>query len=561
MTDLTFIHIGDLHGHLVPRPNLRGDGTGGAEGGFARMAALIKRIRVERPNTILVNTGDTIQGSAEALFTRGQALVDVVDRLGVDVFAPGNWDYLYGKDRFLELFGPGTGHEGATTLAARTRWGALASNVYHAGTEELLLPPTGVLTVAGLRIGFVGLSSERAINALGPWVTEGIEFTGDAHEIPGHVAALRAQGADLVVLVSEFGLAKNVLIADANPGIDVVLSSDMHEETRRVVEASTGALISEVGQDGTRVGQLDLSIDDDGALTWSYVLHTVSEDLEPDPEIAALVEEVRRPFLAGSFRPHRNPINGSWLTRPIDDVVGHTAVPLNRSGFTDDAWPAVISGTSHDAIAAALRSEGGADLGHLRGFRYGTHVAPGPIRLEDLYHFLPVGAQVGVGEVRGAQVAKLLENSADGALNPDPWKWTGGWLHAVAGVTYDLDPAAVAGSRTSAVTVQRAGASAAEALDPDGTYAVAGYWYAAAPGKVGPMEAAGEVRVLEDDDGGVLDVTEVVARHLAHHPVERLEPAIRLVGPLPQALHHNPEIQPLRGAGEGAPDAERPEGS
>lgn len=423
MTDLTLIHIGDLHGHLVPRPNMRGDGTGGPEGGLARMATLIKRIRGERSNTVLVNTGDTIQGSAEALFTRGQALVDVVDRLGVDVFAPGNWDYLYGKDRFLELFGPGTGHEGAT-LAARTRWGALASNVYHAGTEELLLPPTGVLAVAGLRIGFVGLSSERAINALGPWVTEGITFTGHAHEIPRHVAALRNDGVDLVVLVSEFGLAKNVLIAEANPGIDVVLSSDMHEETRQVVEASTGALVSEVGQDGTRVGVLDLSVDDDGVTSWSYGLHVVSDDLEPDPEVAALVTEVRRPFLAEGFRPHRNPINGSWLTRPIDDVVGHTAVPLHRSGFTDDAWPAVIAGTSHDLIAEALRSEGGADLGHLRGFRYGTHVAPGPIRLEDLYHFLPVGAQVGVGEVTGAQVAKLLENSADGALNPDPWRWS-----------------------------------------------------------------------------------------------------------------------------------------
>ena len=546
MTDLTLIHIGDLHGHLVPRPNMRGDGTGGPEGGLARMATLIKRIRGERSNTVLVNTGDTIQGSAEALFTRGQALVDVVDRLGVDVFAPGNWDYLYGKDRFLELFGPGTGHEGAT-LAARTRWGALASNVYHAGTEELLLPPTGVLAVAGLRIGFVGLSSERAINALGPWVTEGITFTGHAHEIPRHVAALRNDGVDLVVLVSEFGLAKNVLIAEANPGIDVVLSSDMHEETRQVVEASTGALVSEVGQDGTRVGVLDLSVDDDGVTSWSYGLHVVSDDLEPDPEIAALVEEVRRPFLAEGFRPHRNPINGSWLTRPIDDVVGHTAVPLHRSGFTDDAWPAVIAGTSHDLIAEALRSEGGADLGHLRGFRYGTHVAPGPIRLEDLYHFLPVGAHVGVGEVTGAQVAKLLENSADGALNPDPWKWKGGWLHALAGATYELDPAGDEGSRTSNVAGRRAGSDESEALDTEATYAVAGYWYEAVPNKVGPIDARGDVRVLRDDDGA-LDVTEVVARHLAGHPVENLDPTIQLRGPLPAPVHGNREIQPLRGA-------------
>ena len=80
MSRLRFIHIGDLHGHLVPRP-LRSDSSGGLEGGLARMATLIGRLRAEQPHSILINTGDTIQGSAEALFTRGQALVDVVDRL------------------------------------------------------------------------------------------------------------------------------------------------------------------------------------------------------------------------------------------------------------------------------------------------------------------------------------------------------------------------------------------------------------------------------------------------------------------------------------------------
>lgn len=174
-------------------------------------------------------------------------------------------------------------------------------------------------------------------------------------------------------------------------------------------------------------------------------------------------------------------------------------------------------------------------------------MAPGPIRLEDLYHFLPVGAQVGVGEVTGAQVAKLLENSADGALNPDPWKWTGGWLHALAGATYELDPAADAGSRTSNVAVRRAGSDESEALDTEATYAVAGYWYEAVPNKVGPIDARGDVRVLRDDDGA-LDVTEVVARHLAGHPVENLDPTIQLRGPLPEPVHGNHEIQPLRGA-------------
>lgn len=548
MTRIRFIHIGDLHGHLVPRPHVRSDGTGAKEGGLARMATLVNRLRSEQPNSVLVNTGDTIQGSAEALFTRGQALVDVVDRLGVDVFAPGNWDYLYGKDRFLELFGPGTGAPGRSALAAAHRWGALACNVYHDGTHDLLLPPTGIVDVGGVRLGFVSLSSERAINALGPWVTEGIRFSGDAHEVPGHVASMREAGVDAIVLVSEFGLAKNILIAEDNPDIDIVLSSDMHEETREVVRTGNGALVSEVGQDGTRVGVLDVTLGDGGVAEWHYTLHRVDDSVEADPTVAALIEEVRLPFLAGQdFRPHTNPINGTVLTRPIDDVVGHTDVALHRSDFVGGQRPAVVSGTSHDLIAESIRVEAGADIGHLRGFRYGTHAAPGPITLEDLFHYMPVGAQVGVGDVSGAAIAALLENSADGALNPDPWAWKGGWLHATAGVTYRLDPGVTKGERTSEPKVRRAGSEVYEPLDESATYRVAGYYYDAIAGKIGPIDADGDVEVLRDGEDAV-DITEIVARYLAEHRVTQVPSLIQLVTSLPASLYGNPEIQPLRGA-------------
>lgn len=126
---LTLIQIGDIHGHLLPRPNLRSDGSGRSEGGLARLATLIRRIRADHPVSLLANTGDTIQGSAEAFYTRGRALVEVIDRFDVDVYAAGNWDYLYGKARFLDLFGGGTGPDGTGN-----RWGALAANAYHAGS-------------------------------------------------------------------------------------------------------------------------------------------------------------------------------------------------------------------------------------------------------------------------------------------------------------------------------------------------------------------------------------------------------------------------------------------
>src|SRR5215510_5488811 len=132
--EVTFIHMGDVHGHLMPRPSLSSKNKAASEGGLARMFTAINDIRTRRGKgkTLLVNTGDSIQGSAEALFTRGQAMVDVLNRFGIDAYAPGNWDWVYGVDRALELFG---GSE------PKAPWNALAANAYYEGVPAPLPRP------------------------------------------------------------------------------------------------------------------------------------------------------------------------------------------------------------------------------------------------------------------------------------------------------------------------------------------------------------------------------------------------------------------------------------
>lgn len=543
MTPLTLLQMGDLHGHLLPRPNLRSDGSGRDEGGLARLYAKVRQIRADTANVLLVNTGDTIQGSAEALYTRGQALVDVVDRFDVAAFVPGNWDYLYGKQRFIELFGPGTGAGGNGH-----RWGAVAANVFDTSTGESLLPPCRVREVGGLRIGFVGLSSDRAINALGPWATEGIRFSADAGELPGHIAALQDQHVDLIVLLSEFGLAKNIHIANANPAIGVVFSSDMHEETATAVVTESGAIVSEAGQDGTRLAQLDLELVDGRIEHWEYRLHVIDETIVADPGIERLVTELRRPFVRGpDFVPHVNPINGAILDTPIDTVVGETCTGLHRSNFSHEPMPAAVEGSSANFIADAIRAQAGTDVGHFRGFRYGTHVRAGPVRLEDLYHFIPVGPQIATTTLTGEQLSDDIERSADGTFNPDPAKWTGGWLNAYAGLRFRLDVGQEKGRRISAVVVQRADGGHWEPLQPSAEYSFAGYWYARDPRKVGGVASHPEVEVVQAADGGTLDATSVVCAYLKLQSANPAPGRVTLVTVLPAPVFGNPEIQPLEG--------------
>ena len=266
--DITLIHMGDVHGHLVPRPSIRGETTAKTEGGLARMYTKISEIRAAHTSgrTLLLNTGDTIQGSAEALFTRGQALVDVLNRFAIDAYAPGNWDWVYGVDRALELF---------AGSAAKAPWNALAANAYYEGEPYAskagtrVLPPYIIREIGGVKIGVLGFTTDRGPQVVGRGVTKGVRFTKGDAELKEFVKLLREQEkVALIVVMSELGLSNNIRLAEQTPGVDVILSSDMHEITREPVVTSTKTLVAEVGQDGQVIGELTLNVDNGRIANW-----------------------------------------------------------------------------------------------------------------------------------------------------------------------------------------------------------------------------------------------------------------------------------------------------
>lgn len=547
--EITLIHIGDIHGHLTPRPNLRSDGEGRMVGGLARMHTLIEQIRKRHKHTLLLNTGDTIQGSAEALFTRGQALVDVVNLFKLDAYAPGNWEFVYGTDRFLELFaGP----------KPKAPWNTIAANVYYDGepyadrTGQHVLPPFMVRDIGGLRVGFIGLTTRRGPQVVGTTVTKGFRFTNGDAEVPMYLRVLRDKlKADLVVMLSEQELSNNVRLAEANPGIDVILSSDMHEITRQPIVTRTGTIIVEEGQDGTVLGELTLKVKNGKVEKWDWKSHTIDDRLAKNQRVAAKIAEIRKTFVAGPhFKRHANPFNGTPLGRPIDTVVGHTRAALHRSNFSHEPMAGLIEGSSHNFLTDAFREQAKADIGAIRGFRYGTHVAPGPIRMEDLYHFIPIGPMIARGTIRGQQIKNQIESAAEGSFNPNVADWTGGWLFGFSGVTMDFDAYAGRGSRASSIQVQRFGTAKYEPLDLKAEYSYASYYYSSDPNLINVVPST-NIGVLRDEKGNVLDGVEVVVRYLQSLPDQTADPKpnrIRLVKPLPKPQYGNPEVQPLRGA-------------
>jgi sulfur-oxidizing protein SoxB len=549
--ELTLIHMGDLHGHMVPRPAIRGETPAATEGGLARMYTQIEEIRDQhgRTRTLLLNTGDTIQGSAEAMFTRGQALVDVVNRFGIDAYAPGNWDWVYGVDRALELFaGPD----------AKASWHALAANAYYEGEPyadkagQRLLPPYLVRDIDGVKVGIIGFTSDRGPQVVGRGVTRGVRFTKGDAEIKEFVSTLRErEKVAIVVMISELGVSNNIRLAEQTPGIDVVLSSDMHEITREPVVTRTGTLVAEVGQDGMVIGELNLTVRGGRIAKWKWTLHHIDDRTKPDAGIAKLVADVRRPFLAGpQFMPHVNPFNGAKLVMPLDTEVGQTTVALHRMNFTDHAPAAVIEGTSHIFLTDAFRHESGADIGAIRGFRYGTVVRPGPITLEELYYFIPIGPMIAKGTIKGQQLKNQIESSIDGSLNPDVSKWTGGWLFNYSGVRAEIDPYAKAGERAKSILVMDQASKQWKPLDPEADYTYASYYYARDPDLINAMPAK-DIAIVKNANGGDLDAVEAVEQYLTHLPNRTTTPEpgrLKLTRPVPAAISGSPEIQPWRGA-------------
>ena len=593
--EVVLIHSGDIHGHLVPRPNVRSDTTGRMEGGLARMATVIKSIRdANEDKTIYINTGDTLQGSAEAMFTRGQAVIDIVSLLKPDFHTPGNWDFLYGPDRFLETF------VGTSTVPPLARWNALSANLYYSCTAvtplcpatavagadrpalgaaasldattpyadksgQRVLPPYKVVTVNGVKVGVLGMTTQRGIRAIGPKVTKGFTFTDGSQEVPYYIKHLRTvEKVDLIVMISELELAKTIVITEANPGIDFVLNADMHERTVKPVVTNTGTVILEEGQDGTMLGEIEIEVSEghtlpgDGKVTWQWTPHIITDAIQENLYVAAKIAKTRYPFVRG-FTPGSKKVtiggNTATLLRPIDTIVGYTAVDLHRSNFSDTTTgdPAVIEGPSHDLIVDAMKWAAGSDFATLRGFRYGTHIKAGPITMQDLYHYMPVGARVAkVFPAYGKNLKDQIENSSRGTFDPNPNLWTGGWMFGYAGVTFDLDIYAAYGSRGSNIKVNGA------LINPTDTsvkgYSVAGYWFADDPKTINNCGSCGgtgaTVDVLVDEAGNQLDVTEVVVRYLASLPDRTANPQghrINLLKPLPPPAFANPEVQPLRG--------------
>jgi S-sulfosulfanyl-L-cysteine sulfohydrolase len=412
----------------------------GRMGGYAHLATLVKRIRAARSGrTLLLDGGDTLQGSATTLWSRGEDMVRVSNQLGVDVFTP-HWEFVYGLERVKELFGDRE-HRG---LFAGD---FVAHNVTVTGWGDHVFHPYTIREVGGVRVGVIGqafpytpVSHPRRFV---PDLTFGIREDG----VQALVHELRNdKKVDLVVLLSHNGVAVDLKLASRIQGLDVVLGGHTHDALPQPVLVGR-TLVVNSGSHGKFLSRLDLDVQRGRVAGSRYrLIPVLAQDLPEDPDMARTIDEIRGPHEAKLGE--RLAVSDSLLYR--------------RGNF---------NGTFDEVVLDALLRGADAQIAFSPGFRWGVTIVPGQaITLEDVYsHTAVTYPNTWVREMTGSEIHRVMEDVADNLFHPDPYYRQGGDMVRLGGLTYAIAPSRRAGRRIFDVRV------AGRPLEPTRLYKTTGW--------------------------------------------------------------------------------------
>ena len=417
----------------------------GKMGGLDRVATIVKRVRSERPDkTLFLDGGDTWQGSYTANATAGADMVEVMHALGVDAMTA-HWEFTYGTDRVKEI-------------VEQLQFPLLAGNIFDDEWMEPAFKAYEIFERGGVKIAVIGQAFPYTPIANPRWMIPNWSFGIREEEVVKNVAAARAEGAELVVLLSHNGFDVDRKLASRVEGIDVLLSGHTHDALPEPVMVGKTMIIAS-GSNGKFVSRLDLKVTGGEMRGYRYRLIPVFSDvITPDAEVAALIDRLRAPY-------------EDELRREL----GRTDSLLYRRGN--------FNGTFDDLICQALLAERDAEIALSPGFRWGTSLLPGQaITVEDVHNACSMTYPEAYRSTMSGQLVKdILEDVADNLFNPDPYYQQGGDMVRVGGMGYRIDPLQPIGSRISGMTLLATG----EPVDPARDYVVAG-WASVNEGTEGP---------------------------------------------------------------------------
>ncbi|AHB75681.1 MULTISPECIES: thiosulfohydrolase SoxB [Pandoraea] len=422
--------------------------TYGKVGGFAHLATLVKRMKASRPGALLLDGGDTWQGSGTAMWTKGQDMVDATLALGVDVMTA-HWEFTYGAERVKSV----------VEEQLKGKIDFVAQNVQTNDFGDPVFSPYTIRTMNGVPVAIIGQAFPYTPIANPRYFVPDWTFGIQEERLQAMVDEVRGKGAQVVVVLSHNGMDVDLKLASRVRGIDAIMGGHTHDGVPKPVvvpNAGGKTLVTNAGSNGKFLGVLDFDVKGGKPVDFRYKLMPVFANLLPaDAQMQALVERVRAPFAAR-------------LAEPLAVTEG---LLYRRGNF---------NGTFDQLLLDAVMAEKDAEIGFSPGFRWGTSLLPGQtITMEQLLDQTAITyPYTTLTPMTGETIKTVLEDVADNLFNPDPYYQQGGDMVRVGGMDYAIDPMAPMGKRITDMRLN------GKPIEAGKTYKVAG-WAPVAEGAQG----------------------------------------------------------------------------
>ncbi len=389
----------------------------GKVGGFAHLATLVKRLRASRPGALLLDGGDTWQGSATSLWTKGQDMVDACKLLGVDVMT-GHWEFTLGMERVKEIV--------EKDFAGKVDF--LAQNIKTTDFGDPVFKPYVIREINGVPVAIIGQAFPYTPIANPRYLVADWEFGIQDQNMQKVVDEARAKGAQAVVVLSHNGMDVDLKMASRVTGIDAILGGHTHDgmPVASIVANKGGqTIVTNAGSNGKFLAVLDFDVKNRKVMDFRYRLLPVFANMLPaDPQMDALINRIRGPYEA-----------------KLAEKLAVTEGTLYRRGN--------FNGSGDQLLLDALMDVQGAEIAFSPGFRWGTSLLAGQdITREWLMDMTATTySYATVSTMSGDMLKTVLEDVADNLFNPDPYYQQGGDMVRVGGLQYTINPTAAMGRR------------------------------------------------------------------------------------------------------------------
>ena len=434
----------------------------GRMGGFAHLATLIKQLKASRPGALLLDGGDTWQGSATALWTKGQDMVDAALALGVEVMT-GHWEMTLGQERVQEVI----------NKDFKGKIEFIAQNIKTADFGDEVFPAYTLRNMNGISVAIIGQAFPYTPIANPGYLIPNWTFGIQEENLQKTISEVQSKGAKVIVLLSHNGMDVDLKLASRVRGLHAILGGHTHDGVPNPIAVKNAGgitLVTNAGSNGKYLGVLDFDVKGGQPVDFRYKLLPVFSNLiKADVSMQQLIQKVRKPY-----------------EKQLQERLAMTDDLLYRRGN--------FNGSFDQVILDGLMAQKNAEIAFSPGFRWGTSLLPGQaITMENLLDQTAITyPYTTVNMMTGEMIKTILEDVADNLFNPDPYYQQGGDMVRVGGLQYSIRPKEGMGKRISDMRLD------GQLIDANKTYKVAGW---------APVSAASK------DIGGE-PIWDVIAHHL-----------------------------------------------